>query len=403
MAELQGQWRPPQLGDSRTDEAFRITFDYLYQLRGLHVDNVAAIEQVSASTQNVTQQVTQIISGNGSSSSFPPVNFGVHAARLIANAGSYNSTMWVETDRFNALYSSNGAQWALVAGAATGSFENRYTGLNAQDVGFFYIETGRVYRWNGSSWDYLAGCFGRNQNQLTTLAATFAANNSNNGNDIGAQVNVLDYHHQLQWTSANSGSFDWGPQDDLRAGEGPIFREVDPSPTTGWHLYDGANNVTYMLPTGNTATVATLANLSGNGAGNTAFIEAGAVNTGINAPVAPVFTGNAVTGSIAANFTGNAVTGSVASTFTGDAVTGSVAATFTGNGITFTTDVAAAGAITVLTGPTTITPSGSIAANFTGNAATGSVAATFTGNNATGTISNNGVPPNIVRRAWFRQ
>jgi len=472
ISPIQGRWRPQQFPDPQTDEAFRIAYDYLYELKDLHQDNAAAINTVTNSTSNITQQVTAIIAGN-SNNGLPPFSFGVHSARLGASPGSYANKGWVETDRNNALYSSDGSQWYLVAGIATGTFENRYTGLNAQDAGFFWIETSRnsvasavpppTYRWDGNNWNFQYGAFNRNQSDLATLKTTFSANNSNNGNDLGAVVNVSDYHHQLQWggyngtvnsnntttviwasgdtfdssgawtgttinfagvpytvasvanstqltTTANvatvsglpytetkAGKWNWGPQDDLRAGEGPILREVDPSPTTGWQLYAGNNNVTYLKADGNTGTV-NLPNLSGTGAGNTAFLEAGEVNSGINAAFAPIFTGNAYTPA-----------GSVTGTATGSYTpAGTISAFFSGTAQTFTTfGVAAGGANNAFILPNPYTPAGNVTGGFTGFAANvnSTLTASFSGTpgSITGTISSNGTPANLVRRAWFRK
>ncbi len=302
-----------------------------------------------------------------------PVIYGTHALRLITVPVSVTGYVFVETDRFQAEYYSNGLQWVAVCGVGVGSFETRWTGLNSFDAGLTWIETSRNnaaglppypnYRWDGNNWNFLGGEFYRNQNGLTALANTFSANNSANGNDVGARVNVIDFHHQLQWQGNNG--WTWGPDDDLRAGEGPIFREVDPSPATGWQLYAGNNNVTYLKSDGTTGSV-NLPNLVS--ANNVAFLQAGNVNSNINPAVAPIFTGNAAAGAVSQP------------TFTGDPQNFNTA--------NFT---ALLGGDAALVSPASITPTGNVSQP------------TFTGNNVTGTISNNGTPPSLTRRPWFRR
>lgn len=378
------RWYPPEEpGDlPRTSDWKKLLTNYVWDLRASSQNMAESVTNISNNVVNLTAVIN---GGNSNSTSKPPVIFGTHALRLTAPyvPGNWTGYLYVETDRGQATYYSNGLAWVLIIGinaigSGLGSFESRWTNLNNNDAGAFWIETSRnnvaglppfpEYRWDGNMWDFISGSFYRNQNQLTVLQNTFAANNSNNGNDVGALVNVIDYHHQLQWTATTANNnttfaWAWGPQDDLRAGEGPIFREVDPSPLTGWQLYAGNNNVTYLKSDGTTGNV-NLPNLSGNNAGNTAFLEAGSVNVGIIPPVAPVLTMNSYT------------------------PTGTISG---GGGGSFTTANANAGNL------------GSF--SYVDSVSFGGGGGTFTGDPAilTGNISNNGQPPSLVRRAWFRK
>jgi hypothetical protein len=371
---------------------------YLWSLR----DQTANLNQTITNTnQNLTQQITTLsgqvanAANNNNSTPKPAVIFGSHALRLATSATTYSGYFFIETDRNNALYWSTGSQWILVEATSSGSFENRYLDLGPFDGGFNWYENSRnnvnanvplpYYQWSGSAWNLISGQWYRNQNAVATLSGTFGANSSN---DVGALVNVTDFAGQLQWQ--NNNTFTWGPEDSRMHGMGPIFAEVDPNPTTGWALYDGSNNVSYLQANGNTGTV-NLPDLSGANASGNTFTAAGNVNGNINAPVAPVFTGNAAAGTISTP------------TFTG-ALGATSAPTFTGNSNTFSTAnfTALLGGNAALVSPTSITPSGAVSpATFT---PTGNVSTpTFTGNNVTGSVSNNGTPQNIVRRAWFRK
>jgi hypothetical protein len=329
--------------------------EYIYELRGMASNLNQTVQNVNS---NLTQQITKIINAannnaaanNNNANAKPPVIFG-YSGIMWSN---YPPNLWtgyfyVQTDR-SALYYSNGSAWLALEGAGTGSFENRWANLNTHDSGLAWVETSRnnisglppypYYQWDGLNWNFISGEFYRNQANLAVLAGTFASANSNNGNDVGARVNVQDFAGQLQWTNANNANgWAWGPDDSRMHGMGPILAEVDPSPVTGWQLYDGSNNVTYLQSTGSTGTV-NLPNLSGNNAGNAAFLEAGQVDSGINPAVVPTFAGGNQNFN-SANFAAN------------------------NNGTS------------ALTGPALIT--------------------------AAGTISNNGQPPSLVRRAWFRR
>lgn len=381
---LNPEWQPiPFAGEDAGLWTWRkLSTQYIYELRGQQADLAGEIQKFNNNlNQAVTQTINNFFNNNGGNGVLkPPVIYGPHVLRLTIPAAGVAGYIFVETDRFQAEYYSDGLQWIAVVGSGVGSFESRWSGLNSFDAGLNWIETSRNnaaglppypnYRWDGANWNFLNGEFYRAQANLANLANTFAPANAANGNDVGARVNVTDFHHQLQWTATTANNvttlgWNWSPEDDLRAGEGPIFREVDPSPTTGWQLYAGNNNVTYLKSDGTTGNV-NLPNLVS--ANNVAFIEAGNVNSNINLAVVPIFTGNAAAGAVSQP------------TFTGDMQNFSTA-NFTAN---------ATGAA-VLTGPASITPTGNVSQP------------TFTGNSVTGTISSNGQPPSITRRPWFRR
>ena len=204
-----------------------------------------------------------------------------------------------------------------------------------------------------NAWVYLSGVYPRMQAQLAALFAALT------NNDIGMRVYVSDYVHTL-WHTVG-GTSDWAPEDDHRAGEGPVFREVDPAPTTGWKLYDGST-VTYLKADGTTGSV-TLPDLV-SVAANAAYPKGGSPNSAVNVAVAPTLTG--VT--IAAAATG------VTATMAGTSTTQSM--TVVGAGVTPT--AGHVHPITVADPTHTHTTSG-------------------------GAIGADGEPQNVVRRPWFRQ
>ncbi len=381
---LNPQWFPDEIADANDPriKIWRRKFsEYVWELRDQQANLSQTVQNFSNNVnQTIQQSITAIINGGNNNNGLisPPVIYGAHVLRLTISPASKPGYIFIETDRFESAFFSNGLQWVAFAGVGAGSFENRWTGLNAYDVGLTWIETSRnnanglppypTYRWDGANWNFLNGEFYRTQANLTTLANSFAPANAANGNDIGARVNVTDFAGQLQWANANNNNgWNWGPDDCRMHGMGPILAEVDPSPTTGWAVYDG-NNYTYLKSDGTTGNV-TLPNLVS--ANNVAFLQAGNVNSNINPAVAPAFTGNAAAGSINAQ------------SFTGDARTWDVVSV-----------VSTAGTQSVLKDDLNnnpYTPTGNISQ------------ANFTGNNVTGTVSNNGVPPNITRRPWFRK
>lgn len=284
-----------------------------------------------------------------------------------------------------------------------------------------------------SAWTYALGEYNDVLANIPTLTTS----------DAGFLFGVSDYSHQLAW---NGTGWVWGPNDSRDAGQGPIPFEVDPSPTVGWHLYDGSG-VTYLKSDGTTGTV-TLPNLSG-GSPTQSYLKTGATNSGPNAPVLPTFTTSGL------SFTGTpgAVTGTASTPlFLGNPATPTVASvsspTFTGSAmathqhfspigcastlIVCTNVFGSAGSVTAVTSvvgtPTTAafspsftsadsagTPAGTVSApTVTMNPYTpfGTVTAptlsmsNFTpAGTVTGTVTATGAgePENIVRRVWFRQ
>jgi hypothetical protein len=235
------------------------------------------LEQVRNELQAGGNQVLNVTALPGILQNTQPfsVAFGTHAQRLTTLPGKLKGGLWVETNRNQALYYSNGTAWVLIEASGYGTFETRWADLGINDTGALWIETGRnsitetppvVYRWSGSVWVFNGGFFTRNQNQLTTLSGTLGAN------DAGATVDVQDYGHTLGW---NGSGFNWAPGD---PGSGMlVLFDVDPS-GNGWHLYNGAANVSYLMGNGNTGLIS-LVNLTGN-ASNEAFLVAGTPNSG---------------------------------------------------------------------------------------------------------------------------
>ena len=258
-------------------------------LKSTAIDASAANTIAEAAAKRTLSTVSNITNATGvaANQGGKGVTVGTHAARPAA-ASLGLGALYLESDRGYLYVVEAGITapvWVLIGGSSSGTFETRWTDLAANDAGALYGETSRstiasttpfpVFQWNGSAWaPYGGGPFQRTQAQLATLAATLTAN------DVGVKVNVSDYAHVLLWGGVG---FGWAPEDDLRAGEGPIFREVDPSPSTGWHLYDGSL-VYYLLSTGALASL-TLPDLTSIAA-NAAYAKAGGSNTGPTAAVA---------------------------------------------------------------------------------------------------------------------
>ena len=195
-----------------------------------------------------------------------------------------------------------------------------------------------------------------------------------NANDSSFLYYVTDYAHLLQW---GGNGWNWGPGD---PGSGMmVLFEVDPT-GNGWHLYDG-NNVSYLRGNGTLGNITLPDLISGNS--NAAYLKAGTPNSGPNAAVAPVFSGNA---------------GNLTATFAGDAA--NLTANFTGNAFGFTqANFLTTLSLSPATTTATYTPTGTVAVgNYTpsGNVTAGNYT-------PTGTVSANGEPRNLVRRPWFRQ
>lgn len=104
--------------------------------------------------------------------------------------------------------------------------------------------------------------------------------------DAGRLVWVTDFRHLLRWTGS---AFEFADGD----GPGGYIQgfAVDPDPTTGWVLCDGAAT-TYLKKDGTTGNYTT-PDLIGAGAG--AYLKLGDTVSGPTAAIAPAFTGAAQT------------------------------------------------------------------------------------------------------------
>jgi hypothetical protein len=200
--------------------------------------------------------------------------------------------------------------------------------------GFFYYKTDRkvLYASNGTTWNYMAG-------EMPVTQATLPAASTLSVLDNGLLAQITDFNHKLKWSAAtltgavwaagsatltvannavigqtvvvegvlpagydgvfvltgvtattvtyvvaNPGAYvsggalslwGWAPGEE-GSGKGPVLFEVDPSPATGWHLYDGTANVPYLKSDGTTGLV-TLPDLV-SASGKAAYMKAGSPN-----------------------------------------------------------------------------------------------------------------------------
>jgi hypothetical protein len=158
-------WQP------RTRDWAKQTTEYVWTLRDQQANLAQTFQNFN---NNLAEQVTMIINGGNNNGipiivTKPPVVFGSHALRLTSaySPPSWNGYIFVETDRFQAAYYSNGTQWVLVEGVGYGAFESRYANLNSFDTGMDWIETSHnninstspylVYRWDGNNWGTVSG------------------------------------------------------------------------------------------------------------------------------------------------------------------------------------------------------------------------------------------------------
>jgi len=241
-------------------------------------------------------------------------------------------------------------------------------------LGTLFIETDRTVFYivklvsAANAWVYLSGEFSDVQANLPADLGT---------NDKGFSANVTDYVHKLVWSGTN-----WGwANGDCQSNWMALF-EADPSPTTGWHLYDGTANVPYLKSDG-TIGLATLKDLT-SAPNLAAYLKAGSPNGGPNAAVAPTITG------------GGGNTGASATGITNPANTGATAPGAGGNNSASVAVQSGAGT-TVAANPHTHT---SASHTHTIGAPTDP-----THVHTIGAISAaaDGEPRNLVRRPWFRQ
>lgn len=227
---------------------------------------------------------------------------------------------------------------APVSATIEDAHANRANYAAASYPGILYYETDRkvFYLSVAGAWIYAGGQSAATQSALPADLGS---------DDAGFLCAVTDYAHLLQWSGTGWG---WAPGD---SGSGDmVFKEFDPSPTTGWQLYDGTTGVTALQSDGTLTAPFTIPNL----VSVAAYLKAGSPNSGPNAAIAPTFAG-------------------------GSDTTSSVSAGTLGS-VNITTTP---GLSPVLTNPNvlpvhshTVTP--------------------------TGTVSNTGEPRNIVRRPWLR-
>lgn len=325
-----------------------------------------------------------------------------------------------------------------------GTHANRLASFPASSypIGALFFETDRTVfyinqgTFGSSHWQFATGEFSCTQ---ATLPVGLGAN------DAGFLASVFDYGHLLIWSGS---AWAWGPGD---AGSGMLqMFEVDPT-GAGWHLYDGSA-VSYLKADGTLGSI-TLPNISG-AAPTQCYLKTSNTPAGPTAPVAPTFTGGALSGVTftgtpatitssvsSASFTGNSATltgTNSVPTFTGSALaahshdspvgvinatTGGITGAFGAGTLqtiadTFTiassvgsfsvqkTGTTSAGTPAgTVTAPTltmnSYTPSGTISAQTA--SASYTPAGSISGGSFTGTVGTNGEPESLSRRAWFRQ
>lgn len=240
-------------------------------------------------------------------------------------------------------------------------------------AGTFYEETDRNVLYqnqivsNAAVWTLIAG-------EMRATQATLPADLGTN--DTGFIVQVTDFNHRLVWSGTAWG---WAPGDE-GSGKGPIPFEIDPSPTTGWALYDGST-VTYLKSDGTTGSIA-LPDLT-SAANKAAYLKLGSPDSGPNAAVAPTVTGGG-------GNTGSATTGVTNPSATGATAPGA------GSNNSASVAVQSGAGTTVAADPHTHT---SASHTHTIGAPTDPGHVHTLGALSAGT---NGEPRNLERRPWFR-
>lgn len=265
--------------------------------------------------------------------------------------------------------------------------------------GWFYWETSQslpdtdrtvLYLSVGNAWEYVGGIMQATQ---ATLPADLGAG------DAGFLADVTDYAHRLQWSGSGWG---FAPGDE---GSGRVEGFlVDPNPTTGWHLCDGAAGVTYLKSDGTTGTV-NLPDLVSTAA-QAAYLKFGSpASSTVNPAVAPAFTGGSYTPAGAVSqptFTGAALPAHAHATplmenganpyLTQNFGTRAVNCTLNFYLPHTATTSAGAWPLMLTEALSAGTPSGVVSQPaFTGTPAA-----------PTGTVSATGEPQNVVLRPWFR-
>lgn len=246
-------------------------------------------------------------------------------------------------------------------------------------IGTLFWETDRKVTYIAASvagvnaWVYQSG-------QMIDVQANIP--NDLGANDKGFQISVTDFAHGLQWGGAG---WNWAPGD---PGSGMmVLFEVDPSPTTGWHLYDGTAGVTYLKSDGTTGTV-TLPDLT-SATNKGSYPKAGSPNAGPNAAVAP--------GATAGGAINSALTGISNPPATGNSATG--ISTGNDNNFVEVNLIAGVGNVASHTHQHPITDP---THNHTIGAPT-DPGHTHTISALVVTVDATGEPRNLIRRPWFRR
>lgn len=322
------QYRPTQTGNAGTDLAWKTAFDFIYDLKSQVKQITAALPSGSSgevmpvlvpSFQQISQQLQQGGQAPLNPGGLPGVQQvfqGTHQQR-ISNfpAAAYANDLFFETDRLS-LYVSNGSAWSLIRGR-----------------------------------------FNQNQSQIAALGL--------GSGDNGMLLYVSDFAHLLSW---NGTGFNYADGDVPGRIEGFL---VDPA-GNGWALCNGANT-TYLQANGTTANI-TLPDLVSNATRSAFLLFGNNANATLNAPVAPVFAGNAL------------------GTHVHDAPIGD-----SGNFLTtYSLNVNGGGG-----NYTAISKVASLA-DTTANITAQQTNAVSAGTPA-GTVSNNGTPQSITLRPWFRR
>ena len=237
----------------------------------------------------------------------------------------------------------------------------------ADNTLFIETDTGVTYRsLQSGKWAYVSG-------KYNVAQADIPANL--NSDDDGVLCWVTDYRHMLQWNAAGP-NWKWADGEEETAGTGPHFREVDPV-GPGWHLYDGTAGVHYLKPDGTLGTI-TLRDFTTPRA-----ILGALANAAVAAAVAPTLGGSGSTDLALTGITNPATTGS--------------AGALTTSGPSATNNVTATGITSVASGGHTHT--GAAHTHTIGAPTDPEHAHTLSGV----TIGDNGMPPSVQCKSWFRQ
>lgn len=222
-------FRPLRTGNPAIDEAFRIAFDYIYQLKSGTVTSTPAPSPAPLSGGG---SVTIIGGGGGGGVTTPQVMSGSFEARPPVTT---ENTLWIETSR---------------------------SGISNSGPLPTYI-------FHGGLWTFVSGSFNRSQAQLAVLALTLGVN------DLGAIVYVgSPFCHRLQWIGTG---WTWADPGDASG----RFAHWRVAPPDGWQLADGS--VVQVLNSDGTTSVVTV----DNSVAVPFFLKSGTYTGAVVAAVAP--------------------------------------------------------------------------------------------------------------------